>query len=212
MTNHSQKLYWTADSPFSRIVLWALAESGSLGGMNLVHLNWKELHSDRSAEILSEERTVPFLISGDLRTADSLRILAVLFPDSFTQWLTEADGALYRCAEGQLGRIMYALYDGSTNEKTRGLWQSALASMSLLTAHADRTQKQTGVSWGQIAAHTFVHFCLHFRAEWKQDLSAETLRALALLERSASFHQLRTLAESHSCRVPCGGFSDSISF
>jgi hypothetical protein len=211
MTNQTQKLYWTADSPYCRIVLWSMAESAPTRAFELVHLNWDELRNPRSGGILSEERTVPCLSDNRSRTADSLRILATLNPEGFTRWLTSADGALYRCAEGQLGRVMYALYDGFSEEKTREAWSKAQSSAGSLLAGVWSATSAESLGAGLMAAHTFFNFCLHFRPEWLQDISDETRNILARLECSASFANLRSRVESQSCRVPCGLFSGSSS-
>lgn len=211
MTNHSQKLYWTADSPFSRIVLWALAENGHLQNTLLIHLGWDELKSASSAHLLSEEATVPCLYADGRKTADSLRILALADGDTFVRWLTSADGALYRCAEGQLGQVMYALYNGGAPGKTLELWHKALTSAeSLLKKSLAETQAQS-IGKGQMAVHTFISFCVFFRPELRDTISDEMKNALSQFEKSDSFARMRACCESQSCRVPCGGLSAGIS-
>ena len=174
-------------------------------------MGWDELKSASSAHLLTEEATVPCLHADGLKTADSLRILALADGDAFARWLRSADGALYRCAEGQLGQVMYALYNGGASEKTLQLWYKALISTgSLLIKSLAETQAQS-IGKGQMAVHTFISFCLFLRPELRAAISAEMKNALSRIEKSDSFARMRACCESQSCRVPCGGLSAGIS-
>lgn len=208
MTNQTQKLYWTADSPFSRIVLWAWAESAALSGTHLVHLSWKELKDSSSSEVLAAERTVPCLVDEHLRLSDSLRLLAHLNPQTFTLWLTSDDGALYRCSEGQLGRIMYALYDGVTDDILRGKWHDAIRAINHLLSCDSKRADDKRVPWGQMATHTFLSFCINFRPDWRQDLPQSVLQRMKELETSNSFKELNGCLSTQLYRVPGRVFSD----
>jgi len=208
MTNQTQKLYWTADSPFCRIVLWAWAESAALNGTHLVHLSWNELKDSSISEVLAAERTVPCLVDEHLRLSDSLRILARLNPQAFTHWLTSDDGALFRCSEGQLGRIMYALYDGVADDTFRGKWLDAIRAIDHLLSRDSKRADDKRVLWGQMAAHTFLTFCLNFRPEWRKDLPQSVLQRMKEMETTNSFKELKGYLSNHLYCVPCVAFSD----
>jgi hypothetical protein len=106
---------------------------------------------------------------------------------------------------------MYALYDGSSDEKTREAWSKAQTSAGNLLVKVWNAKSEGNLGAGLMAAQTFFNFCLHFRPEWLKDISSETLNILARLECSASFANLRNRVEIQSCRVPCGLFSGSSS-
>lgn len=215
MTNQTKKLYWTADSPFCRIVVWALAESNPQSAVpldseplsafgELVHLNWDDIRKSQTSGVLGPEGTVPTVFcEGDYLT-DSLRLLASLQPHDFSGWLTSSDGALYRCAEGQLGRVMYALYDVVDSEKAKKLWFNALHAIEKLVNISATHRTENAVSWGIMATQTFLNFCLALKPEWKKDLS-ETLWANVIRwESSRSFQDLKNRVNQHPHRVPCG--------
>ncbi|NBW81504.1 hypothetical protein EBR21_07090, partial [bacterium] len=157
MTTAGSTLFWTVDSPFSRIVLWALCENED-NHVKPVHLSWAELNNNQTIESkLGPERTVPCLTdNSSLPTSDSLRILATFQKATFADWLMSRDGALYRCCEGQWGRVMYALYDGLEPKKVRQLWLIAVeAAEHLVDLTEENPEKIAKVSLGNIALHTF---------------------------------------------------------
>jgi hypothetical protein len=200
MMDQNKKLYWTADSPFCRIILWAWMES-ALTPPELVHLSWEELRSDKCSAILGTERTVPCL-SGQPPLTDSLRILAVLSSSTFQAWLGSADGALYRFCEGQLGRLMYSLYDGVSADRLHDRWKTSLAVLErLLTGNAPAP------THGQIAMHTFLNFCVALQKDWWRDIPETLKQRLQLLEKSSSFVSLKKLTHGQNDRVHCGFFS-----
>jgi hypothetical protein len=142
-----------------------------------------------------------------VRRADSLRLLAHLNPQAFTLWLTSDDGALYRCAEGQLGRIMYALYDGVADEILREKWLDAIRTLNQLLGSESKVADRKRVPWGQMATHTFLTFCLNFRPEWRQDLPESVHQRMKELETVDSFYELKACLSTQPYRVPCGVFS-----
>lgn len=200
MMHRDKKLYWTADSPFCRIILWAWAESAVPPPQHL-HLSWEELRSDTCSESIGCERTVPCL-GGQPPLTDSMRILAVLSGPSFQPWLVSADGGLYRFCEGQLGRLMYSLYDGVSADRLHDKWKSNLATLErLLSGMAPAP------THGQIAMHTFLNFCIALQKDWWRDIPETLKQRLHLLEKSSSFLSLHQLISGHNQRVHCGFFS-----
>lgn len=218
MTNHEKKLYWTADSPYCRIVLWAILAAGEGLSPNaeksafpsLIHLSWEELQQGHAAELLGPEQTLPCLSNGTKPLSDSLRLLANLnqsFP--FDAWLLSHDGALYRCAEGQLGRVMYQLYDGVTEQKIRPHWLAALGSIQKILRSFERRPEDPLIfpPWGLMATHTFLTFCLFLKPDWRRDLDSDAEKHFTHLELSETFLRLHDLIAQQRHRVPCRLFS-----
>lgn len=203
----NKTLYWTADSPFCRIVLWAFEEESAVA-LQRVHLSWQQLRDESAKSMLGVELTVPCLADGKHIESDSLRLLAQLNPREFQPWMVSADGALYRCAEGQLGRVMYALYDNLDPAKTRRLWLQSIQAVDRLWSFQPPAELSRTPSWGSMACHTFLSFCVALKPDWLAELPENLRLGLVELERSASFHKLRMAVQEHPHRVPCGLFSE----
>lgn len=211
MTSAERTLFWTADSPYSRIVLWAVCESDNLN-LNLVHLNWAELNDTSWAgKNLGPELTVPCLSDGQSHiTCDSLRILATLQKSKFHDWFVSADGALHRFSEGQLGRIMYALYDGVEQAKIHPLWLRAIESACRLIENLNRHDTESShASTGQIALHTFLSFCVGLRPELQKEIPPQLRKVLVGLEQTPSFAALNARLKTHAHLIRCDAFSRS---
>ncbi|MEN9826492.1 MAG: Glutathione S-transferase, N-terminal domain [Pseudomonadota bacterium] len=212
MTTTGSTLFWTVDSPFCRIVLWALCESNDELVLP-VHLSWTDLNDKLVAEKrLGPERTVPCLSEHQsMITSDSLRILASLQKESFLEWLMSLDGALYRCCEGQWGRVMYSLYDGLEQNKVRPLWLQAIESTErLVNLHDEKQHDLLKVSLGKIALHTFASFVVGLMPEWRSDMPKSLKQLLASLEQTASFAKMQAHLNTQHHLIRCDAFSRSV--
>jgi hypothetical protein len=195
-------LFWTADSPFCRITLWAMAILNRDADFNLKHLTWDELRSISAGGQLGTAATVPCLtLPSGQNISDSLRIIAHLLQTDFYRWFLSSEGDHYRMIEGQFSRIMYALYDGAQGknlEKVHGQWQRALRSAELTLT------KNTSTSLLPSAAlHVFVTFCLMLRPEWRSDISEPLAQLLTQQEGSIAFQKLQSWTAATHYRVPC---------
>lgn len=212
-------LYWTADSPFCRVVVFTAAMLKLENELQLKHLTWQELRNIPPGETLGSAATVPCLqTDSGILISDSLRIIAYLMKDSFSAWLLSFDGETYRTAEGQLSRVMYALYDGARNkalEKIRKHWLRALhcaetsLSKRLLNSSGSNLQMDsaaaivTNSTLSIAALHTFTSFCLSMQPDWRRDIPHELEKMLMEHEKSIEFQSMRTKISEHIHGVPC---------
>lgn|GEM_PF-673969 len=209
-------LYWNSDSPYCRIALLAIASllDEHTTAKKLIHLSWSELKRITPNDLLGSAATVPCLHSAKGSIIDdSLRIIAHLLQNAFTPWFLSSDGCFYRIAEGQLSRVMYALYDGprdNTLEKLRGQWLRALDSLNHSIAHspihASKSGSQSGneesFSLGFAAAHTFISICLALQKEWAKDIPAELRRNLLTFEKTQTFQWMSEQVTNEGSRIP----------
>lgn len=211
-------LYWTADSPFCRIVLWCLYQSHLETQVRMVHLSWQGIRDAGSTGHLGPTATVPCLITEDgTRVGDSLRIISFLNPELFSNWFLSQDGECHRVAEGQLSRILYALYDGVSDKRAaelRAAWLRTIAALNaLITASGEESIGETRSpssplsSTGCAFAHILLHFCLYLKPEWKSDISVELQNQLQHIENREAFRWMKAQVENQAYRVPCAGTS-----
>ncbi|MEY2986699.1 MAG: hypothetical protein RJB13_220 [Pseudomonadota bacterium] len=187
------KLFWNADSPYCRIVLWHIATSQQYTEVELEHLSWEDIRATATGGRLGRNATVPCLQLGDgTIITDSLRILAYFLNDGFDSWFLSEDGEFYRHIEGQLSRVMYGLYDRPTPEalkKVEARWNLVLKSADghMSTKAASRPAVPELPALALQTLHIFVQFCLHFQPDWSCSLPASLERALHELEREKDF-------------------------
>jgi glutathione S-transferase len=212
-------LYWTADSPFCRVVLWTAATLNLEKELQLKHLTWQELRNISAGETLGNAATVPCLqTDSGILISDSLRIIAYLMKDSFSAWLLSCDGETYRMAEGQLSRVMYALYDGAQNkahEKIHKHWLRALlcaeTSLAKRLANASESNLQVNPAEANLTnptlsiavLHTFISFCLSMQPDWRRDIPHELEKIFMEHEKSVEFQSMRSKISAHIHGVPC---------
>jgi len=212
-------LYWTADSPFCRVVVFTAATLKLENELQLKHLTWQELRNIPPGETLGSAATVPCLqTDSGILISDSLRIIAYLMKDSFSAWLLSFDGETYRTAEGQLSQVMYALYNGAQNkalEKIRKHWLRALLyaetslSKRLINSSGSNLQMDsaaaiaTNSTLSIAVLHTFISFCLSMQPEWRRDISHELEKIFMEHEKSVEFQSMRTKISEHIHGVPC---------
>jgi hypothetical protein len=121
------------------------------------------------------------------------------------------DGALYRCCEGQWGRVMYSLYDGLEQNKVRPLWLQAIESAERLVGlHDEKQDNLLKVSLGKIALHTFASFCVGLMPEWRSDMPKSLTHLLASLEQTASFARMQAQLNKQHHLIRCDAFSRSV--
>lgn len=212
-------LYWTADSPFCRVVVFTSAMLKLENELQLKHLTWQELRNIPPGETLGSAATVPCLqTDSGILISDSLRIIAYLMKDSFSAWLLSFDGETYRTAEGQLSRVMYALYDAAQNkalEKIRRHWLRALlcAETSLSNRLINSSESNlnmdsastrvTNSTLSIAALHTFTSFCLSMQPDWRLDISHELEKIFIDHEKSIEFQSMSAKISEHIHGVPC---------
>ena len=195
-------LFWTADSPYCRIALWAMAILNQDHTFKLEHLSWEELRCITAGGKLGTAATVPCLtLASGHQISDSLRIIAHLLESDFYAWFLSSDGEHYRMIEGQFSRIMYALYDGAHGEKLEKVhsqWLRALRSSELAL-----TQTVSKRRFSSAALHVFVTFCLMLQPDWRDDIPESLADFLTQQENSLAFEKIKTLISTTHYRVPC---------
>lgn len=207
-------LFWTADSPYCRIAIWSAASLGFLSNLELKHMNWAELNLTASGGILGNAATVPCLrTDASYTVSDSLRLIAHFMEESFHPWLLSTDGEIYRIAEGQLSRVMYALYDGAqgkTLEKVRLQWLRALVSLETTFLTLEPSAKKSLLEEHDSTAllsiapvHVLLGFCLSLKPEWRNDLPRQLESLLKDAEKSLPFWTMRDIVHEHNHGVPC---------
>lgn len=201
------KLFWNAESPYCRIILWHISANGLRNKVELQHLSWDEIRSALPGGLLGPTATVPCLHLDDGRMiTDSLRILAHLLDDGFYSWFLSEDGELYRHIEGQLSRVMYGLYDQPSPETFKKLderWKLALsaAQFNLSTNAGAHHFKSDSLHLSIKALHVFVQFCLMFKPQWHDSVPSETASALLSIEQTEAFEWLEEQLLESSTKV-----------
>ena len=187
------KLFWNADSPYCRIVLWHIAATQRHKGVVLKHLSWEEIRATASGGRLGLTATVPCLeLEDGTIIPDSFRILAYFLNDRFALWLLSEDGEFYRHIEGQLSRVMYGLYDHPSSEvlkKVEARWNLVLKSAELyfstrISVHDSAPEPP---SLALQALHIFVQFCLHFQPDWHRSIPTSIAQILLEAENKKGF-------------------------
>lgn len=207
-------LFWTADSPYCRIVLWAATRTGAIQGLTLKHLSWSELNSISPGTTLGQAATVPCLhTNSGVTISDSLRIIAYLIGHNpFYEWLMSTDGEAYRLAEGQLSRVMYALYDnvqGKPLERARQNWLRVLTSLDSVFLRSSPTTTPSfpnangHLHLADLAIHVLVSFCTTLNPEWGKDLPPHLRNALLALEQKEDFRSMQKICAEQTYGVPC---------
>lgn len=200
------KLFWNADSPYCRIVLWHIATSQFRDRVLLEHMSWAEIRSTPTDGQLGTAATVPCLeLNNGRRMSDSLRILAHLLDESFMQWLLSEDGDQYRHIEGQLSRVMYGLYDRPAPEalkKIQTRWALVLDSSAAHLARKGHHEASQIAPMSTRALHIFMQFCLNFQPQWRDSIPNELEQTLLNIEQSEGFQWFESKIIEQEATVP----------
>lgn len=200
-------LFWNADSPYCRLLLWQLAGLGAQNKLNLQHMSWADIRNERSGGRLGSSATVPCLhAEKGKQLSDSLRIVAHLAGHDFLPWFLSSDGEAYRLFEGQLSRVLYGLYDSpnpAALKKIEERWQLVFSSATAHAAHelSPQLMPEPATPFALITLHVLVVFCLQFKPEWRDTIPSEWMNALRDLERTHAFQWMEQHVSQHNPRV-----------